>query len=80
MIKSQVIFKIILESILFRNKENHTKVLVKFRHEEVKKVLVKMEYSGIKISDIYVQAGTVLKVKNTKPWIMCRLDKKQESE
>lgn len=37
MIKSQVIFKITLESILFRNKENHTKFLVKFRLEEVKK-------------------------------------------
>ena len=40
MIRSQVIFKIILESILFRNKENHTKILVKFRLEEVKKVFI----------------------------------------
>ena len=45
-----------------------------------KYLLVKMEYNGPKISAIYVKAGTVLKVKNIKPWIMCRLDKRQESE
>ena len=40
MIKSQVIFMIILESILFRNKANHTKFLFKFRLAEVKKVFI----------------------------------------
>ena len=43
-------------------------------------LLVKMAYNGPKISDIYVKSGTALKVKNIKPWIMCRLDKRQESE
>lgn len=32
-----------------------------------KYLLVKMEYNGPKISDMYVKAGTVLKVKNIKP-------------
>ena len=40
MIKSQVIFKIILEPMLFIKKENHAKFLVKFRLAEVKKVFI----------------------------------------
>jgi len=36
--------------------------------QRLKKYLsVKIEYNGPKISDIYVKAGTVLKVKNIKP-------------